>query len=122
MKGLRAIIFEDEGILAMGLTLMLENMGHEVFEPLSYGEEAAEMVMTQKPDIVFMDIQLDGDVNGIMAVEAIRKQTDVPVIFMTGNADAETIATMKSFSNATYLIKPYSFEAVENAILTMLAK
>jgi CheY-like chemotaxis protein len=86
----RILIVEDEIVAAMALERMLRDMGYEVLESVTTGEEALERAAAERPDIVAMDIRLAGKMDGIEAAERIREETGAQILFMTGYGDEDT--------------------------------
>lgn len=86
----RVLIVEDEVITAMATGAMLKRLGHVVAASVTSGEAALEAFRRQHPDLVLMDIRLDGELDGIETARAIRSQSDVPVVFVTAFVDART--------------------------------
>jgi CheY-like chemotaxis protein len=107
MDNARILVVEDESILAMGLKHKLEDMGHIVVDMVNTGEKAIKSVQEHTPDIILMDIVLKGNMDGIEATKIIRKQMNVPVIYLTAYADEEVIERAKITEPYGYLVKPY---------------
>jgi PAS domain S-box-containing protein len=100
------LIVEDDAILAAHLEDTLAHLGYSALAPVATGEMAIEAVRTRKPDLVVMDIELAGDVNGIEAAERIGFFSDVPVIYLTGYSQESVLARAKTTAPYGYLIKP----------------
>ncbi|MDX1671136.1 MAG: response regulator [Balneolaceae bacterium] len=111
----RVLIVEDEAILAMTVEQMIRKMGHEVVDKVSSGEEAVTAAIEQKPDLILMDIRLRGKMNGIEAVSKIRKQMQIPVIYLTGNTDYFKMAEDEPFELTGVLRKPVSYHALHRS-------
>jgi CheY-like chemotaxis protein len=79
--GLRTLIVDDHEILGAGLACMLAELGHEVVDIVGTGEEAIESASRHKPDLIIMDVNLEGDMDGIAAATAIRQQLGIRSIF-----------------------------------------
>ncbi len=103
----RILIVEDESLIALDLSHRLKRFGYEICGTASTGEEAIRKVGESKPDIVLMDICLRGEMDGIMAAEIIRARHDLPVIFLTANADEPTLQRAKLSRPSSYLLKPF---------------
>jgi CheY-like chemotaxis protein len=84
MHALRSLIVEDEVITALSLRIELEQHGYEVVGSATSGQSAVEMAGSTTPDVVIMDIHLDGSIDGIQAAETIRERWGIPVLFFTG--------------------------------------
>ena len=78
------LIVEDEVMLSAWLKIQLEDEGYEVCGSFTTGEEAVEFVKETKPDVILMDINLVGKIDGIEAAEVITEKSNIPIIFMTG--------------------------------------
>ena len=85
----RILIVEDEGILAEDLGLSLENLGYSVEGKVSTGREAVNLAEDLRPDLILMDIKLQGDIDGIEAADQIRTRLDIPVVYLTGYAEED---------------------------------
>ncbi|MEW6721178.1 MAG: PAS domain S-box protein [Thermodesulfobacteriota bacterium] len=107
MSGPTILIVEDEAIVAADLEGKLGRLGYEVIGIASDGGEAVEAALRLRPQLVLMDIKLEGDVDGIDAVRAIRERYDVPVIYLTAHSDAATISRAKVTGPAGYVLKPF---------------
>ncbi len=100
------LIVEDDGILAIHLEDLLKRQGYSTLAPVASGEKAIDIVITQKPSIVLMDIELSGKMNGITAAEKISETTDTPVIFLTGFSQDPMLEEAKFVAPYGYLVKP----------------
>jgi signal transduction histidine kinase len=106
-SGARIMIVEDERILALDLAETLDELGYTVAGMASRGEEAIELARRLDPQLILMDVRLDGDIDGITAAETIREEHDVPVVFLTAHADDDTLHRATSSEAAAYLVKPF---------------
>ena len=91
----RVLVVEDEAIVAHDLRLRLQELGYSIAASVPSGEEAVQQAAALHPDLVLMDIQLAGDLDGVAAAEQIRTQYDIPVIFLTAYADEATLQRAK---------------------------
>ncbi|MBU4287766.1 MAG: response regulator, partial [Proteobacteria bacterium] len=80
MSDTRILVVEDEGIIAKDIKNILSFLGYSVIGIASSGEEAIEKAMEMHPDLVLMDIVLEGDMDGVKAAEHIRDRFDIPVV------------------------------------------
>ena len=85
------VVVEDEILVARDIKARLTRMGFEVLATASRGEEAVETVLRLRPDLVLMDINIKGGMDGVDAALNIRAQYDVPVIFCTAYSNTETL-------------------------------
>lgn len=106
MSGEKILIVEDEGIEALDLQQKLTSMGYVVTDIVSSGEEAVKSAQGNHPDLVLMDIMLQGEIDGISAAEQIRDNLNIPVIYTTAYADKETLQRAKATGPYGYIVKP----------------
>jgi len=106
MSEAHILIVEDDGILAACVQEMVTRMGYAVAGTLACGEEAVAFVAGNRADLVLMDIELAGSMNGIKAAEAICQATDIPIVFLTGYSHDPLLEQAKIASPYGYLIKP----------------
>jgi PAS domain S-box-containing protein len=104
----KILIVEDEYIIASDLRAKLEQMGFQTCPHVSAGEEVVRQVKSHRPDLVLMDIQLSGAMDGISAAELVRERFSLPVIFLTSFMDREMVERARSCKPHGYLIKPYN--------------
>ena len=103
----RILIVEDEVIIAEDLKSAIEEIGFTVVGYAVSADEAVEKALKLKPDLILMDIILKGKKNGIEASIEIKKEQDIPIIFLTAYADTKMIEKAKSIEPYAYLIKPF---------------
>lgn len=116
----KILVAEDEAISALSMQRALTISGYDVCDLVSTGEEAMERVKQEKPDLVIMDVFLNGSVNGIEAAMEIRSGSDIPIVFITGYEEEKIIERIKSVKFSTYLIKPFTPKTLESAIIQAL--
>ena len=102
----RVLVVEDDAIVSLELIEKVKKYGYMPIGPARTGDEAITLAIKENPDIILMDIILDGKINGIDAVNAIRKIKDIPVIYVTASSDRETVERAKSTTPFGYLVKP----------------
>src|SRR5659263_203961 len=107
MAGKQARGVEADGITAMRMQIGMENPGYIVRVIVSSGEEAIKKVKENNPDLVLMDINLKGEMDGIEAASKIHSFSDIPVIFLTAYADDKTLARAKITEPYAYMVKPF---------------
>jgi CheY-like chemotaxis protein len=108
MPGYKILIVEDELLVATDIQESLEMLGYTVIDAVATGTDAIQSVNRQLPDLILMDIMLRGDMTGIEAAQAINRQHDVPIIYLTANADPVTIDKAKFSLPYGYIIKPFT--------------
>ena len=112
----KIMIIEDEILVAMTIRNKLTKRGYEVCQFFTSGEEALKNIEKEKPDIVLMDINLEGKMNGIETAQQINKTLNIPIIYVTGYSDKEIMDRAKASKPAGYLIKPFDFEVLLHTI------
>jgi CheY-like chemotaxis protein len=100
------LIVEDELIIALMIERMVQNLGHTVLAKVTTGEAAIEAAKEHRPDIILMDIRLQGDMDGIDAMSVIRRNSNIPVIFITGNSDENYRKRIEEADPLDFLTKP----------------
>lgn len=124
MKALRVMIVEDEYIIAVNIAMMVKIIGHTVTSICASGENALNKADVDKPDIILMDIKLNGKLNGIETASLIQSKTNIFVLFITSfsgnevnNKIKEYLSKIKHYNLLHKPIEPYQLKvAIENAI------
>jgi two-component system, cell cycle sensor histidine kinase and response regulator CckA len=107
MQTLRILIVEDEALIAADIAAELGRLGYEVVAVVDSADEAIEKAGTLLPDLVFMDIRLRGEADGIEAAMRIRKSHGIPVIFLTAHSDPGTLRRAGEVEPLGYVVKPF---------------
>ncbi len=107
MDSERILIVEDEKIIALDLQRRLERFGYSICDTAAEGEEAVRKAREHRPDIILMDIMLAGAVDGIEAAKVIKRELQIPVIFLTAYADERTLERAKEAEPFGYILKPF---------------
>tara|TARA_Y100001935_G_scaffold128815_1_gene106826 strand:+ start:42269 stop:42670 length:402 start_codon:yes stop_codon:yes gene_type:complete len=118
----KAIIVEDNLILSVLYQNYLKEMVFKTVGEIRDGETAVKLVKKYNPDVVIMDIMLEGEINGIEAARHIREFSEVPIIFITGNSDISTINKAREVSNSDFLTKPISENKLASAVNELLGE
>ncbi len=116
MPHVKLLIVEDEEIVAFDIEDILKSLGYEVSAIVASGEEAIAFCTTIKPDLVLMDIMLKGDMDGTQAAEEIKKNFNIPVIYLTAYGDTKTLDRAKTTEPFGYLVKPFEERELHTAI------
>ena len=116
------MIVEDERILAADLEDRLEAMGHGVCARVSSGEQAVATAREKNPDLILMDIQLEGEMDGIQAATIIKANQGLPIIYLTAHADQAMLERAKITEPFGYLIKPFQTRELRSTIAMALYK
>ncbi|MGF1568866.1 MAG: putative bifunctional diguanylate cyclase/phosphodiesterase [Nodosilinea sp.] len=104
----RILIVEDELIVAENLARNLIKQGYKVVDIVGSGAGAIAAVQAHSPDLVLMDVMLQGDVDGVTAAEQINRHHSIPIIYMTAYSDATTLERAKHTHPYGYLVKPFN--------------
>lgn len=104
----RILIVEDERIVAFNLQQRLSHMGYEVPGVAASGPESLDMIERLAPDLVLMDIHIEGDMDGIDVAVKLMDNPSVPVIYLTAYSEDSTLERARKTRPYGYLIKPFS--------------
>jgi signal transduction histidine kinase len=107
MSRTKILIVEDEFIVAEDIACRLEKLGYQVVGMAASGENAIEMAAENEPDLILMDIVLQGELDGINTAQEIKERFAIPVIFLTAYADQKTFQRAKLTEPFGYLTKPF---------------
>ncbi len=122
MAHTRVLIVEDELIVAQKLRFQLDTLGYEVLGIVMSGEEALHVVAHTPPDIVLMDIELQGELDGVQTAEQIHTRFDIPVIYITAYADPATVQRARTTAPSGYILKPFDMRELQVALEIALYK
>ncbi|MBF0431785.1 MAG: response regulator [Fibrobacteria bacterium] len=118
----RILVVEDGSLVAMDMERQLQERGYQVINTVSNGKDAVHQALKHKPDLILMDIMLDGDMDGIQAADQILQQIDIPIIYLTAYADEQILKRAKATCPCGYLIKPYVEENLHATIQMTLSR
>ncbi len=118
----KILIVEDEVIIAMEIADRLGSMGYEVLRIVANGNDAINVALQEKPDLILMDIMIQGDIDGIETATKIKSVSNIPVIYLTANADEATLQRAKVSDAFGYLIKPFEERELSTTIEMALYK
>ena len=104
-KSQRVLVAEDEATVALGLTALLEDMGHEVVGHAPDGQAAIDMALDLRPDLIVMDIKMS-PMDGLQAARAILNERPAPIVFITGYANRDWMDQAAELGAFAYLTKP----------------
>ncbi|MGQ9687625.1 MAG: PAS domain S-box protein [Desulfobaccales bacterium] len=122
MEPKKILIVEDEAIVAEDLRRHLKRLGYRVVAAVPTGEQALAEIQKHKPDVVLMDIVLQGCLNGIETAEIIRRDEHLPVIFLTAYSDPQTLERAKLSQPYGYVLKPFEERELHSVIEIALYK
>ncbi|HEY0759634.1 MAG TPA: response regulator [Acidisarcina sp.] len=104
----RILVVEDERIVGLHLKQQLVKLGYKVVGVCSSGEEALRVVSERSPDVVLMDIHIDGEMDGIETARQMPADRCLPVIYLTAFAGEETLQRARSTKPYGYMMKPFA--------------
>lgn len=113
MKGANILVVEDEKLLALSMKSFLEHYDYMIAGIVTEGKKAVEQAAILQPDLILMDIRLDGPMSGIEAAAKIRQFDDVPIIFTTAYISDELLDQAKAIEATGYMIKPLNFDELK---------
>jgi PAS domain S-box-containing protein len=118
----RILVVEDEAIVAFDFKQRLQRLGYTIVGVAHDGEEAVWKTQSTKPDLILMDINLGDGISGIETAMLIRKNQDLPIIYVTANSDEDTVKRAVRSGPFGYILKPFEDRELETAIRMGLAK
>ncbi|TVP50654.1 MAG: hybrid sensor histidine kinase/response regulator [Mongoliibacter sp.] len=116
MFPLRILITEDDHVSALLLKKALEKNNHQIIGISDSGERALEILEENTADIVMMDINLAGELDGIRTTEIINEKYDIPVVYLSASSDAETLSKVVGTNPSAYVIKPFNIRELNMVI------
>ncbi len=122
MKALSILVVEDERVVALDLRMSLESLGHRVVALAANGADAIRLAAQHRPDLVLMDIHLEGAMRGTEAARQIREAQRTPVIFLTAFASDDTLTEAIQAVPYGYLLKPFELRELQATMAVALAR
>lgn len=116
MKSVNILVVEDDAIIGLNIKTQLQSMGYNVKAIAFSGDEAIRLSEELHPDLVLMDINIQGDMDGIEAAKIIKKQYNIPAIYITANTDTTTIKHIIENEYYGYIVKPVSYSVLLSTI------
>jgi CheY-like chemotaxis protein len=116
-RPLRVVVVEDESLIAMDDCAIIEELGGTVAAVAATAGEAVDAVARLRPDVVLMDVYLQGATDGVETAYIIRARRNVPIVFVTSHSDPRTLARIAAFGAGPPLLKPVSVAQLRDAIL-----
>jgi CheY-like chemotaxis protein len=116
MTGEKILLVEDDDVIAKVADWRLKNLGYSVCGRATTGAEAMELVVNTKPDLVLMDINIRGDIDGIETAKMIKKGFNIPVVYVTSHSDGPTLERAKATRPDGFIVKPFEDNDLRVAI------
>jgi len=119
MTGETILIVEDDGLIALYLTELMEREGYRVIGSASSGEMVLRMLAkSPQPDLILMDIGLDGSLDGIETARQVQQRFSIPLIFVTAYTSESTLERVRDVTSDGFIGKPF----MDNDILALVRK
>jgi DNA-binding response OmpR family regulator len=112
----RALIVEDEILIAEELKARLSLLGFSVIAAVDSGEEGIAIATRERPDLVLMDIRLKGEKDGVQATKEIHQQVDVPIVYLTAYSDRLTVDRARGTEYDGFVLKPFRAGELQSTI------
>ena len=112
----RALIVEDEILIAEELKQRLSLLGFSVIAAVDSAEEGIAIATRERPDLVLLDIRLKGEKDGVQAAKEIRQQVNVPLVYLTAHSDRLTVDRVKETEYDGFLLKPFRERELQTTI------
>ena len=116
MSQKKILIVEDESIIAEDISDSLISLGYRITGMVYSGEEAIEAAAKFRPDLVLMDVNLQGEIDGITAAAEIRSRFQIPVVYLTAYADENTLRRVNATKPFGYIVKPFEEKNLHTTI------
>jgi CheY-like chemotaxis protein len=116
MHSAKILIVEDELIPAANIARNLKKKGYTVMTLMKSGKAALELIAQDPPDLVLMDIHLQGEMDGIETVQEMMKHYTIPVIYLTAYSDQTTLERAQKTQPYGYLVKPFNIQQIHEII------
>lgn len=118
----KIVIVEDEALIADHMAVCLEELGYEILDILDNGVDLLDLLEEKTPDLILMDIHIDGEIDGVDLAHKINQSYKIPLIYVTSNTDKATIERVKITEPAGFIVKPYTIKDLETNIEIALYK
>ncbi|HET7206910.1 MAG TPA: response regulator [Terriglobales bacterium] len=115
-SALRALIVEDEILIAEELKERLSRLGFSVIGTVDSAEDGIDIATRELPDIVLLDIRLKGKKDGIQAAREIRQRVDLPIVYVTAYSDHLTVERVKHTDHDGFILKPFHRHELQSTI------
>jgi DNA-binding response OmpR family regulator len=116
----KILITEDEAMIALDLKFILIEQGHQVIGIAANAEEFHRLFQLHQPEVIFMDVNLQGKIDGMTIAQQVREQSDIPIVFCSAFSQSSFSAIISGLGRSGYINKPFSEQAVAGAIKQVL--
>ncbi|MGB3669681.1 MAG: response regulator [Phormidesmis sp.] len=118
----RVMVVEDESVISLDIKTSLTRLGYSIAGVAASGDIALRKIRETRPDVILMDIHLKGEMTGIDVSEQVRSELQIPIVFLTANADSSTFKEANQTDPYGYLLKPFEEKELGIAIEIALHK
>jgi len=115
-SGLRALIVEDEALIAEELTERLSHLGFSVIASVDSADEGIAIATRECPELVLMDIRLRGKKDGVQAAHEIRCRVDVSIVYVSAHSDNVTVNRAKKTDHDGFILKPFHRQELQSTL------
>jgi len=112
----KILVVEDDHILALVETKFIQKMGFTVVACVTNGPDAIEAAKEHNPDVIVMDVRIDGEMDGVQTMMEIQKFSDAPVIYSTGNSESAIHQRARDTNMKGFFVKPVNYNDLETLI------
>lgn len=120
MKNYRVLAVEDDPLFVIHLEQHLEEMEHELVGITDNSDQVPGMMTELHPDLILMDISINGSLDGVALATKLREDFDTPIIFLTANNDIKIYQETKNLPNTLHLIKPFDRITLDSGIESLM--
>lgn len=122
MAGAKILVVEDDGIIAHHIQNVLIKLGYQVVGVAQSGFDAFSLVEREQPDLILMDINLQGDLDGVDTADQIHRKFDTPIVYLTAYSDEKTLRRARISDPFGYILKPFDERTLHATIIIALHK
>ncbi|WP_430810303.1 MULTISPECIES: response regulator [unclassified Carboxylicivirga] len=112
----KVLVVEDDKFISAIISMFLRDLGHELIGKCDNGDDAVDLCHRLRPDVVLMDIHLEGEMDGIQTAEQLRRELEIPVIYVSSDTSSEVIKRAIVSNSYAYLVKPVNKKELGIAI------
>ncbi|MFK7972500.1 MAG: LytR/AlgR family response regulator transcription factor [Bacteroidia bacterium] len=112
----RIMVVEDEELMADKIEMQIEKLGYEPFAIVDNSEDALKAIETKQPDLILMDVNIEGEYDGIELTDLIHQQHQIPIIFISSNQDDHTFRRLSRTNPLGFILKPFSEIQLQRSI------
>lgn len=113
---LKILVVEDEALIADHIAMCLEHAGHEIVCICDNGKETLDYLSANRPDLILLDINLNGGIDGVDIANIINAKYHIPFVFLTSNSDSGTVERVKLTHPAGFITKPYTADELRAGV------